>query len=43
MFRKQNAESGNWLDWRVKGREEWRVIQSFPPEVTENMVGTLAS
>lgn len=35
------TQSGNWLDWRVEGREELRVIQSFPPEVTKNMVRTL--
>lgn len=42
MFRKQNSESGNWLAWRVEGREELRVIQSFPPGVTKNMVRILA-
>lgn len=42
MFRKQNSESGNWLAWRVEGREELRVIQSFPPRVTKNMVRILA-
>lgn len=31
------------LDRRAKGREERGVIQSFPPEVTKNMVRTLAS
>lgn len=41
MFRKQNLQSGNWLDWRVEGREGLRVIQSFPPRVTKNMGRTL--
>lgn len=41
MFRKQNSESGSWLDWRVEG-QELGGDSEFSTQATKNTVRPLA-